>query len=173
MSEKSRRPPPGEPWVWLTRELMKSDAWRSRSINAVRLIDFLLVEHMAHGGTANGRLLAPRRQLKAYGIGGQYISRTIEEVETSGLVEVRRGGMRVAVLYALTWLTLHDGTPPSNRWRAFRDPGLPSAPELEARNLTYRGSPGLTYEGRPDVRFWPTKGGQMPPKTWPTKVGPS
>lgn len=124
MTNGTRRPPPGEPWVWLTRELLKSDAWRSRSINAGRLIDFLLIEHMAHGGTANGKLMAPRRQLKAYGVGSQYISRTIEEVETSGLVEVHRGGMRVAVRYALTWLSHHDGTAPSNRWRAFRAPAV-------------------------------------------------
>ena len=51
-------PPKGEPWVWLTRDLLRSQAWRGLGINARRLVDFLLIEYMNHGGKRNGHLLA-------------------------------------------------------------------------------------------------------------------
>ena len=48
----------------LPRSLIQSDAWRAAGINTRRFIDFLLLEHMAHGGKANGKLKAPGRQLE-------------------------------------------------------------------------------------------------------------
>ena len=38
---QSATPAAGEPWVWLTRELLRSDAWRSLGINGRRVVDFL------------------------------------------------------------------------------------------------------------------------------------
>src|SRR5262249_34930956 len=55
-------------FVPLPRELLETAAWRSLGINARRLLDFLMVEHMRHGGKRNGYLLAPRRQLAEFGI---------------------------------------------------------------------------------------------------------
>ena len=43
-------PPKGEPWTWQTTELQASPAWRQRSINTIRLIDFLQIEHRNHAG---------------------------------------------------------------------------------------------------------------------------
>jgi hypothetical protein len=45
---------------------------------------------MRHDGKENGRLLAPRRQLEAFGIGEHFVSRAIEEAERLGLVCVFR-----------------------------------------------------------------------------------
>jgi len=73
-----------------------------------------MIEHMRHGGKANGKLLAPRRQLEQFGIGSHFISSAIEECEHIGLVNVRRGVGRRPNLYALTWLPLCDGSEPSN-----------------------------------------------------------
>jgi hypothetical protein len=116
-SSKAQRPPEGEPWVWETRALLQSAPWQAQSINCRRLIEFLQLEHMRHGGTANGKLKAPRRQLSAFGIGEHFISDAIHEGETLGLIDVCRGRRRLASTYTLTWLPLHDGTPASNRWR--------------------------------------------------------
>jgi hypothetical protein len=55
-----------EPFVMLPRSLIQSDAWRSAGINARRFVDFLLLEHMAHGGKENGKLKAPYRQLEQF-----------------------------------------------------------------------------------------------------------
>ena len=131
MPDKRNRPPPGEPWVWLTAEMMKSDAWRSAGINSRRLIDFLLIELMAHGGQGNGALLAPEEQLSSVGIGRRYVACAIREAETLGLVDCYRRGRRVATLFGLNWLPSLNGSPPNDRWRDYRNPKLKPWPKRE------------------------------------------
>ena len=112
---------PGEAFVKLPRDLLKSDAWHSLTINARRFLDFLMIEHMARGGKANGRLIAPRRQLWDFGIGQRLVSAAIEDCERVGLVFCRRGVGRAPSLYTLAWLPLANGDkPPDGKWRAFR-----------------------------------------------------
>ena len=118
MSAKKFGPPKGKSWTWLTREMMESDAWLSLSPNAHRLIQFLMVEHMRHKSAANGRLLAPRRQLVAAGIRPAAVSAAIQQAIDLGFVDVKRGTGRAASTYSLTWYHLHDGTEPTNRWQA-------------------------------------------------------
>jgi hypothetical protein len=105
-----------EAFVKMPRDLLASDAWRSLGINARRFVDFLLREHMRHGGRKNGQLLAPRRQLEQAGIGSHFVSGAIEESASLGLVLVKRGCGRRPSLYALTWLPLFDGTTPDRPW---------------------------------------------------------
>jgi hypothetical protein len=114
------RPPPGSPWVWLTAELITSDAWRSLDVNARRFLDAVLVENMSHAGQENGNLKSTHRQLIAFGIHPRNVAAAIRAVEAAGLVDCHRGGMRSPTTFALTWLPLHDGTPPSNRWQSYR-----------------------------------------------------
>jgi hypothetical protein len=109
--------PKGEQFAMIPRDLLRSPAWKSLGINARRFIDFLLLEHMSRAGKENGNLKAPYDQLKAFGIDGHYAARAIRDTEAAGIVDVKRGGMRVANVYSLTWLKLKDGTPASNRWR--------------------------------------------------------
>jgi hypothetical protein len=116
MSGSTQRPPSGEPWVWMTRELLTSAAWQALSINGRRVIDWLLIEHMRHGGRRNGFLLAPWRQLGDFGIGTHFISGAIEEIQQLGLVDCKRGVGRRPSTYTLTWLPQSDGSPPSNRF---------------------------------------------------------
>jgi hypothetical protein len=137
---KAQRPPKGEPWIWLTRELVKSAAWRSLGINARRLIDFLVLEHMSHGGAKNGFLLAPRRQLEEAGIAARYISGAIAEADRAGLIDVRRGTGKRPSVYALTWLPLQDGTPATDRWRG------------EPAGTTYKGKSQARTKGSRDAR---------------------
>jgi hypothetical protein len=106
-----------ESFVKLYRELLESASWRQLSINARRLLDFLMIEHMRHGGKQNGFLQAPRRQLWDFGISAHFISDAIAEVERAGLVDCKRGIGRRPSTYSLTWLPLHDGAEPSYRWR--------------------------------------------------------
>jgi hypothetical protein len=98
--------PTGKAFIKLPLELVTSDAWRSLSINARRFIDFVMIEHMRHSGKANGRLLAPRRQLKEFGIGARHISAAIEETVRHGFINCWQGSGRQPNLYALTWLPL-------------------------------------------------------------------
>src|SRR4051794_28288006 len=105
-------PPAGQPFIQPWRELYCSDAWRSQSINCRRLIDFLIVEHMNHGGCENGRLVAPWAQLRANGIGQRFIAETIREAEELRLIDVKRGLYRGAARnhptrFRLTFLHSH------------------------------------------------------------------
>jgi hypothetical protein len=53
----------GKPWLPIPLKLIESDAWRCLGINDRRVIDFLMREHMRHGGKENGKLKAPQHQL--------------------------------------------------------------------------------------------------------------
>jgi hypothetical protein len=165
MSEKAHRPPAGEPWVWLTRELITSDAWHSARMNVRRFIDFLSLEHMRHGGQENGKLKAPYTQLEAYGVGARYLADTIREAETLGLVDCHRGGRRVATIYTLTWLPMHDGSPPSNRWRNYHDDKLHGRNEILPENRKVA-PPAKGNVDRPNL---PAKGRLDGPKSLPVK----
>jgi len=108
----------GEAFVKLPRDVLESASWRLLSINARRFLDFLMIEHMRHGGRRNGFLLAPYRQLYAFGIGAHFVNDAIEEVERAGLMDCKRGTGRRPNYYTLTWLPLADGAAPNNRWRS-------------------------------------------------------
>lgn len=108
-----------EPFIMLPRALLISDAWQTASINVYRLMNFLMAEHLARGGKANGALKAPYGQLVHAGIGRRLINEAIREAEHRGLIRVARGGQRVATLFALTWLSTADGMPPSDGWRGY------------------------------------------------------
>jgi hypothetical protein len=133
----SDRPPVGKPWVWLSRELLASDAWRSLGINAHRFLYFLMLEHMNHGGRENGRLRAPHRQLHDFGIGPRLIAAAIREAEELGLVACHRPGMRAATSYTLTWLKRRDGAPATNEWREYRNPDLRPLPMPKRRKSAH------------------------------------
>src|SRR5438477_11588565 len=87
---KAGAPPEGEGFIWHTRELLMSPAWRTRGISCVRLLEFLEIEHLAHGGVANGSLVAPTDQLERFGISRRLIHPAIAEAEEKGLVVVKR-----------------------------------------------------------------------------------
>src|SRR5437660_792458 len=67
----------GKSFVPHTAELLASPAWRNRTINAMRFIDLLELEHAQHNGLENGYLKLTWRQMRAGGIGGDYIADTI------------------------------------------------------------------------------------------------
>lgn len=130
---RSNHPPEGVPWIWHTIELVSSPAWRTRSINCRRLIEFLEIEHLKHGGVENGSLLAPYSQLEAFGIGRRFIPGAIREAEQRGLVQVERGGMRGVALTEVSRfrLTYHwsrskkeglwDWHEPTDSWKNYAD----------------------------------------------------
>ena len=107
--------------MWLTRELISSAAWRSRSINVVRLLDFLMIEHMHHAGTENGNLKATYDQLAAWGLTRSEIRSATEEADFLGLLRFMRGGRWAGTnrpsTYRLTLLPDRDGNPPTDDWR--------------------------------------------------------
>ena len=133
-------PPADEPWAWLTRELLSSDAWQTLSINERRVIDRLLIEHMNHAGTMNGRLRVSHRQFIAWGVTKNAVAPAIHGLDRRGLARVTSaetdGSIRGYYMYRLTFLPA-DYKAPTNEWRAFRAAVaccLPSQDIEDARN---------------------------------------
>lgn len=114
-------PPEGQAFVWETAEFLSSPACRAASLYCRRLLDFLKVEHLLHGGLENGRLQAPYSQLVEWGIPRRAISETIKEAEALGLIAVERGGKRNQVensenRYRITWLEFSVRTAAQPYW---------------------------------------------------------
>lgn len=134
-------PPIGEPFLWKTLELISSDAWRFRSMHCARLLDFLEVEHLRHGGVENGSLVAPYSQLETH-IGRRFINKAIAEAEARKLIEVKRGGLkgramtdlnRFRLTYCWTKIQVNglwDWNLPTDDWKTYEEPkpGVISAP---------------------------------------------
>ena len=115
-------PPKGEPWTWQPIELLASPAWRHRSVNAAKLIDFLMIEHQNHAGRENGNLKATYDQLTDYGLTRSAIKAAIREAVFLGLVKVTYEGGRYAgnnqpSVYKLTFFASRDAAPPTNEWK--------------------------------------------------------
>lgn len=118
---KLRKPPRGEPWAWLTRELLTSEAWRALGVNSRRLMDFLLIEHMSHAGLANGALCATYDQLAEYGLTRSEIASAIRECEGLGLIRVEHGGRwnmtNTPSRFRLTFYADDACRPATNDWK--------------------------------------------------------
>ncbi len=118
---KLRKAPKGEPWAWVTRELLTSAAWRGLSVNGRRLMDFLLVEHMNHAGLSNGALCATYDQLAEFGVTRSEIPRAIRECEGLGLIRVEHGGRwnmtNQPSRFRLTFYADDAGRPATNDWK--------------------------------------------------------
>ena len=151
LGKRTNHPPDGIPWIWHTIELFSSAAWLGRSINCRRLIDFLEIEHLKHGGNENGSLLAPYSQLVRIGIGRRLIAPAIHDAEQRGLVRVERGGKRGTTMTELSRFTLTyhwtrskvnglwDWKQPTNDWKTFHKPDAETAKASRAI-----GSPSCT-----------------------------
>jgi hypothetical protein len=135
--------PSSKAFIKLPLDLLTSHAWRSLSLNGRRFVEFLMIEHMRHGGKANGRLLAPRRQLWDFGIGNHYVSNAIEECERAGVVKCQRGVGRRPNLYLITWLPSCDGAAPITPKLSAKEP----ATEMSA-NQHSLAVPNSTHKAR-------------------------
>ena len=74
LRHKRNHPPPDQPCVWFTREMLESEAWSTAPINTRRLVERIILEHMAHAGTENGRLICTYRDFERHGIGKRHIT---------------------------------------------------------------------------------------------------
>lgn len=110
--------PDGMAFAQLRLDLIASPAWHGQSINCRRLIEFLLIEHMHHAGSENGKLLATYDQLVAFGISRKSIQPAIAEAESRGLILVDRGGRKKFAESHLSrfTLTFYRTQRPANDW---------------------------------------------------------
>ena len=125
LREKRNRPPEGEPFIWLTRELVESDAWQTAPIWTIRFVFRLMVEHMAHGGCENGNLVCTHRDCYQWGIRKATVRKAQIDAIQRGLVYrtqkgcASTGAGRRPSKFGLGWLPGHDGAPAPNRWKLY------------------------------------------------------
>ncbi len=123
---KKNHPPPGEPWVWLTREMLESPAWIALTSPARRVIDRIAIEHMSHAGTMNGELTVTYDDFENFGISRKAIKTALDTAEALGFIHVTfhgspsHGSAKRPSQYALSWLPMNDGSDPTNRWKAIK-----------------------------------------------------
>lgn len=121
------RPPPGEPFIWITREMLESHAWRAASLNARTVFDRIAIEHMSHAGGQNGALPVTYDDFMRAGIRRGSIAEAIAEAVALGFVDVAQPGQKGwgpfkgrAARFRLTQLPTATGDPATPRWRRFK-----------------------------------------------------
>jgi hypothetical protein len=126
-ARRSNRPPADMPWIWLTREMLVSAAWSALGTQEKRIIERVMLEHMAHAGTENGNLIVTYQNFRDYGVRDKSIKTAITTVEALGWIEITVHGrasfedQRYASRYALTWLPQPAlGKNATNRWREIK-----------------------------------------------------
>lgn len=102
--------------------LLESPGYKALNFPAFKILGFLKLEECRHGGTANGRLMAPHRQLQALSISPRHIKPALAMLETFGIIRCtsdgsRLGGRPNAATYALTWLPTCDGQLPTEGYK--------------------------------------------------------
>jgi hypothetical protein len=125
--------PEGEPWIWLTRKMLESGAFRALSRNAFLALFRIMIEHMSQGGCENGRLRVTWRDFEAYGIyrkGDGGIKKALADLAAVKIITIEKSGRRrqhaedigEAAEYRLCHLPV--GTPTNidyatNQWKRF------------------------------------------------------
>lgn len=110
-------------FVRLPLHLLQSPAYQGLNMAAMRVLTFLQIENLTHGGVENGRLHAPHRQLIATGIGKAHVKPALDMLEAFGLIArtsdgKRLGGRPNAARYGLCWLPFHDEPEPRDGFRS-------------------------------------------------------
>jgi hypothetical protein len=120
-NRKLLRAPRGEPWVWISREMLDSAIWRSLPFVARKVLDRLIVEHLRHAGRMNGHLTVTYDDFKKWGVRRESVPEAIEILVEGGYIRVKRGKFEAADRrrpnkYTLTWLSA-DLEAPTNDFR--------------------------------------------------------
>lgn len=110
-------------WMALTLDMLESAAYRTLSPNGRKCWDRLTLEHVAHGGRENGRLIVTHEQFIDYGVTGEYVADGLDELAYKGLIKMQRGkagnGTAHPTVFTLTFMGTYDGAPATNEWKRF------------------------------------------------------
>lgn len=154
-----------EAFVGEPMSLLESPGYQALNFPAFKILAFLKLEHVRHGGVENGRLMAPHRQLQALGISPRKIKPALAMLEAFGIVRCTSGGERLggrpnAATYALTWLPTCDGSLPTE--------GFKSVTKADVQELlTLRFAEG--FEERRKTAQAPTSEGGAPTQVKATR----
>lgn len=77
---------PEAPFILLPLNFLESYAYRALSAPARKILDFLFIEHLRHGGNENGNLAAPYSQLANFKISSRDIPKAFAMLEAFGII---------------------------------------------------------------------------------------
>lgn len=126
---RRNKPPRGMAWIWLTADMLCSPAFRVLSLNARRALERLILEHLQHAGTANGRLIVTYGDFTRWGVRRNAVAKSLDELEAVGIVcKTKQGGFscgseRNASTYRLEWLPDCEGNRATNAMESLGDDG--------------------------------------------------
>jgi hypothetical protein len=118
-----RRTVVSENWISYSRSLVESPALRVLSRAAILAMHRIELEHMQHGGAANGRLQVTRRQFEEWGVHRDSVGPALRELEALGFIEVALrgqagvGGHGVSNHFRLTYVNSKNREQPTHEWR--------------------------------------------------------
>jgi hypothetical protein len=91
-SRRKKRSTPQEPWIWHTRSMRESPAFRVLSLAARRVLDRIEIELLSHAGKDNGKLPCTYDDFEEYGVHRHAIGPALRELEALGFIEITRRG---------------------------------------------------------------------------------
>jgi hypothetical protein len=129
-----------EPFVMLPQSLLQSYALRAASRACRQVIDRICIEHMAHAGTHNGKLIVRKVDFLEYGIGNDQIAPAEREACALGIVILTKRGRagnaehRAPHQWGLAFLKdKKTGAMVSTAWKRFQSLQEARAVAAEAR----------------------------------------
>jgi len=165
-----RNRPPG-PFVWLTLELLESEAWQTAPLRTRLFVERLMREHIAHGGVENGRLICTFDDCAVAGIRRNAIKEAQRDAIARGLVyrsaegRAAAGAGRRPHQFGLGWFPAHDGAAAPNRWKSWTTP----APAVYQQDV-YSSNKGSTKLKGGKPRACATRPANKVPTGAPEKV---
>jgi hypothetical protein len=123
MAKNKSRNPIGENWISYPRSMLESPAMRALTLSAIRVMHRLEIEHMAHGGAENGRLIVTHDQFVEAGVHHNAVAPAIRELVALGFIEITEKGcagnesQRRPHRFRLTYVNMKTREEPSHEWR--------------------------------------------------------
>ena len=87
---QKRRTKIGESFISYPRSMLESPALRVLSHMATRVMHRIEIEHLAHGGAENGKLIVTYDQLVEWGVDRKAIAPAIRELTALGFLGIYR-----------------------------------------------------------------------------------
>jgi hypothetical protein len=113
-----------EQFIPRPRSMLESEAYRSLSLSARRVMERIELEHLCHGGKDNGKLPVTRRDFTEYGVTSKCVQPAKAELIRKGFLRITRKGRSgkhgTPTEYRLTYIHANN-RPPTNEWKRYDD----------------------------------------------------
>lgn len=134
-----------EPFWMLPLSLLLSPAWRVLNLNARRVLDRIVIEHLTHGMQDNGKLPVTYDNFVEYGVYRHAIRPALNELKALGFIDITRKGshgnaeFRQPTLYEVTLfskkseLSGQQAVTATNGWRRYASMEHAKQRQMDAR----------------------------------------